>query len=93
MLQKVTRTYQRPRQKAAFLQVPATDGGAPVSTAIHGIEKFIQLCYSTVRGLSRFTGPATPSHKYINASFSLCILNLVFAANCSGYFIFVKIIQ
>lgn len=37
-----------------------------VSTAIHGIEKFIHLCYSTVRGLSMFTGPVgSNSHSHI----------------------------
>lgn len=59
---KVTRTYQRLRHKAAFLKPTNTSTYRqptlvlPVSTAIHGIEKVIQLCYSTVRGLSLFTG-------------------------------------
>ncbi len=67
-LRKVARTYQRLRQKAACIQVPVTNDGAPVSTAIHGIEKIIQLCYSTVRGRSRVTAyTVTHGHKYINA--------------------------
>lgn len=39
---------------------------ASVSTAIRGIEKFIHLCYSTVRGFSMFTGPVgSNSHSHI----------------------------
>lgn len=58
---------------------------ALLSLLPYGIEKVIQLCYSkrafNVYMACKFTN-------IFNALFSLCIFNLVFSANCSGYLIF-----